>query len=162
MEAIGSDWDFFIENGFAGPYDAVYSYAVKSVYVPFEQTGVYAPGLGKRFYLPADPMLNKGNAVIKGVNIISGSQNSSCLSIPRRDNLSIGDLPKLSLVLANEEGDVIAWLPFADVCSFNSIGKPMRADIDDIRIDNCYVDVNSTAGINGSVGCWITFYYDEI
>jgi hypothetical protein len=155
--------EFLTRNKMMAPFGDRLKAEVKSIYVPFQSTGAYSVGLGKRFYLPADPELSDGKAIIKGFDLVSSAMCSlTPAPAEQRDPLAANQMPRLSLVLMDRENREIAWIPFVDIFGFSQAGKILKTYIQDMSFENSFIDINTTAGISASNAVWIRVYYEIV
>lgn len=153
--------EFLIRNKMMAPYGDRLRADVKNIIVPFQATGAYSVGLGKRFFLPPDPALSNGKAVIKGFDLVSSAM-CSLTPVPAelRDPLAANQMPRLSLVLMDSQNQEIAWIPFTDIFSFSESGKVFKMCIENMSFENSFIDINSTAGLSASNAVWLRVYYE--
>ncbi len=155
--------EFLIRNKMMAPFGDRLKAESKSIYIPFQSSGGYAVGLGKRFYLPADPELSDGKAIIKGVDLVCSQQNiATPAPAELRDTISSVQMPKLSLVLMDAENREIAWIPFTDILSFSESGKVLKTCINNMSFENSFIDMNTTTGIDATNAVWIRVYYEKL
>lgn len=154
--------NFFKANRMMAPFADPVAGMVKDTFVLFQDSGLYAPGLGKRFYLPPDPDLSDGGAIITGFDVVTSEQNSvTPPPAPARDPIAASVLKNLSLVVMDSENQQIAWIPLTDIYNQNALGKIFKTYIPNMSFQNSFIDINTNSGITASNAVWLKVFYTE-
>jgi hypothetical protein len=155
-------FDAYDARKMAMPFGDIVAQKVKSVYIPFSASGTYAPADGKAMYFRPDPELDFRNCVIKGIQLVSASEESSNLGWGEiKDNLPVATLSKGILYISNLKREVIAYLPFNNLIKLENNGKLTQTFFDTQIWQNCYVEFADVIGITSVNGLQFNVYYDE-
>jgi hypothetical protein len=146
---------------FADPIKGDY----KSVYMPFNATGLYSQGIQKSYYFQPDHKLDGKNAIIKGIEIVTSSMAASFYAQGvLRDNVPAFPNASLStgvLYISNEMREIIATIPLIDLARQQNDGKLLRTHFTDHLWQNCYIEFTDPSFINASIGIQLIVYYEE-
>lgn len=133
----------------------------KSVYLPFQTSGLLAPAIGKALYLNSDTQLDGANCVLKGIELLDSVSASSFNSgIYQRDNIAAANLQNGKLVISNESREIIATLPLYSLVRRLNGGKLTFLNIESHLWQNCYVEFTNLTGISASIGLQFVVYFD--
>lgn len=134
----------------------------KSVYQPFQATGLNAPKVGIPLYFSPDPKLDGGNAIIRAVELIDSVTAPSFRYLnEQRDNLAIntGFLSGI-FTFANLRREIICSVPLHTIVRRLNSGKLAFFDVSEQVWENCYVTFNDLTGIGANNGIQLIVYYD--
>ena len=145
----------------AKPFADHVSEKYKSVYLPFQASGLLAPAIGKALYMNSDTQLDGANCVLKGIELLDSVSASSFTSgIYQRDNIAAANLHNGKFVISNERREAIAVLPLYNLVRRLNDGKLTFLNIDSHLWQNCYVEFTDLTGISASVGLQFIVYFD--
>ena len=155
--------DVYDNRNMAMPFGDIVAQKYKSVYIPFSATGTYAPALGKSLYFRPDPELDSGKCIIKGIQLVSASEETSNMGWGVvKDNLPVAILSKGILFISNTKREVIATLPMNNLIRVANNGKLTMTHFTEQIWQNCYVEFFDVVGIAAINGLQFNIFYDEI
>ncbi len=155
--------DVYQQRNMAMPYGDIVAEKYKSVYLPFQATGLYQPRLGSSFYFQPDHELDAGKAVIKGIEIVNATILQANLSqVGLKDNPSNVQLDRMILYISNTKREIIATLPLWDLIRNQNGGKLLFTHFKEQIWQNCYVEFTAATGLTSSNGLQFIVYYDPI
>jgi len=151
----------YCARNMARPFGDQVAQKYKSVYLPFQTSGLLAPAIGKALYFNSDTQLDGRNAVLKGIELLDSVSASRFQSgIYQRDNIAPTSAHNGSLVISNEQREVIATLPLYNLVRRLNDGKLTFLNIDSHLWQNCYVEFTNLTGISAAIGLQFIVYFD--
>lgn len=145
------------------PFGDIVAQKYKSVYIPFQASGLYSVSVGKAMYFRPDPELDCRNAIIKGIQLVCSQEEATNVGWNgSRDNLPVSNLIGGYLYISNTHREVISTLPFHNLIKFANNGKLTQTYFTEQIWQNCYVEFFNVAGITAANGLQFIIYYDEI
>lgn len=133
----------------------------KSVYLPFQASGLLQPAIGKALYMNSDTQLDGANCVLKGIELLDSISAARFTSgIYTRDNIASTSAQNGKLVISNESREVIATLPLYNLIRRLNDGKLTFLHIENHLWQNCYVEFTNLGGISAAVGLQFIVYFD--
>lgn len=146
---------------FADPINGQY----KSVYMPFQATGQYSQGIQKSYYFQPDHCLDGKNAIIKGIELVTGTMAQSFYAQGAiRDNMP--PFPSVSLAsavlyISNEAREILATIPLIDLARQQNNGKLLRTYFTEHLWQNCYIEFVDPTVVVPTSGIQLIVYYEE-
>lgn len=155
--------DVYQQHHMAMPYGDIVAQKYKSVYLPFQPSGMYQPRLGSSYYFNPDHELDAGKAIIKGIEVVNVTAAQSNLAPGgRRDNPSSTQLDRMLLYISNTQREVIATFPLWDLIRSENNGKLLFTYFTTQIWQNCYVEFTAATGLTGDNGLQFIVYYDQV
>lgn len=137
----------------------------KSVYMPFQATGAYSQGIQKAYYFQPDNQLDGDNAVIKGLELVTGNVAQGFYAQGAiRDNMPPFPDTSLStgvLYISNLKREILATLPLIDLARNVNGGKLLRTFFTQHLWQNCYIEFVNPAVVQAISGIQLIVYYEE-
>ena len=153
----------YYERNMAKPYADDVSALSKAVYMPFQATGSYLPAVGKPLYFQPDHTLDRGKAIIRGIELIDSTQQARLdYNGQQRDNLTPVQLCQGVLHICDIHREIISSIPLYDLLKTQNNGKLLFTDIREQVWQGCYVEWNAITGVSSTHGLYFIVYYDPI
>ena len=154
--------DEYAKRHMAMPFGDIVCEKFKSVYLPFQATGMYAPGTGKSFYFQPDTEIDGSHAIIKGIELV----NVTALGVQygpqgRRDNLANTQADDGILYISNINREIIATIPLYDLIRSVNAGKLLFTHFTNHLWQQCYVEFMDGSVISSTHGLQFIVYYDS-
>lgn len=157
--------DVYCKNNMAVPFANPIKGKYKSVYMPFQATGLYSQGIQKSYYFQPDHTLDGENAIIKGIELVTGTMAQSFFAQGAlRDNMPPFPSTSLStgvLYISNMEREIIATIPLIDLARQENSGKLLRTYFTEHLWQNCYIEFVDPTIVSVTTGIQLVVYYEE-
>ncbi len=155
----------YCKSNMAVPYADPIEGEYKSVYMPFQATGQYSQGIQKAYYFQPDNQLDGDNAVIKGLELVTGNVAQGFYAQGAiRDNMPPFPDASLStgvLYISNLKREILATLPLIDLARDVNGGKLLRTFFTQHLWQNCYIEFVNPAVVQAISGIQLIVYYEE-
>jgi hypothetical protein len=162
---VGNILDTYCKNNMAVPFADPIKGEYKSVYLPFQATGLYSQGIQKSYYFQPDHLLDGDNAIIKGIELVTASMAQSFFGQGViRDNMPPFPDASLStgvLYMSNTKREILATIPLIDLARQQNDGKLLRTYFTEHLWQNCYIEFVNPAVVSATTGIQLIVYYEE-
>ena len=157
--------DAYCKKNMAVPFADPIKGDYKSVYMPFQATGLYSQGIQKSYYFQPDHTLDGENAIIKGIELVTGTMAQSFFAQGVvRDNMPPFPSASLStgvLYISNAEREILATIPLIDLARQQNGGKLLRTYLTEHLWQNCYIEFVDPSIFSSATGIQLVVYYEE-
>jgi hypothetical protein len=135
---------------------------VKSVFLPFTATGVFAITAGNSIYFQPDDSLTSDKVIITGIELVDFATNITIQS-PQgsRVNISATESTLGYFVLSNSAREIIAQIPLNCLILRLNGGRPTFTYFDDFSWENCSIYFSSAGAVNSTNGAWFKVFYNK-
>ena len=127
--------DFFTTNGFAQPFASEEGLDSEEVFLTFNTTNLL-PGVP--IYFDSNSKLNGKNSIITEIEVVDSVTQGNNIN-PARDNLTLAQMSRGLLVLADANHKEILTMPLWTLVRRLNAGKPTFFNVKQQLWQNCYL-----------------------
>ena len=158
MALVSPIVQYFLANNMAKPYADIEGDKSISVYLPFSANG----NTQESYYFDSNSLLDSGNAIITGIEVVDETTNDVIINPLVRDNFPAANLVSGVLYVSNLNREIIATLPLVSLIRRLNLGKLTFTHFTEQVWQNCYVEFTDASVITSAVGLWFRVYYKDL
>ena len=158
MALVSPIVQYFLDNNMCKPYADSEGDKSISVYLPFSANG----NTQQAYYFASNTLLDAGNALITGIEVVDETTNSNIINPLIRDNFPVANLASAVLYVSNLNREIIATLPLVTLVRRLNLGKLTFTHFTEQVWQNCYVEFTDASVITSAVGLWFRVYYKDL
>ena len=158
MALVSPIVQYFLANNMAKPYADIEGDKSISVYLPFSANG----NTQESYYFDSNSLLDTGNAIITGIEVVDETTNDVIINPLVRDNFPAANLVSGVLYVSNLNREIIATLPLVSLIRRLNLGKLTFTHFTEQVWQNCYVEFTDASVITSAVGLWFRVYYKDL